>query len=987
MILGLSFAGLCLAFAAGDATAANEEAPEPFAPAVAAETMIVPEGFHVTLFAGEPDVRQPISFCIDDRGRLWVAEAYNYPFRDKEPQDRVLILEDSDGDGKCDKRTVFYDKLGYVTGIEVGFGGVWIMSPPEMLFIPDKNGDDQPDGPPQVLLDGFGNTTSAHNIANGFTWGPDGWLYAGHGRTSPSDVGPPGTPAEERIHHDGGVYRYHPTRHVFETFCDGTTNPWGVAFDDFGQAIISNCVNPHLFHAIQGGHYEPWRGRPSSQYAFERLPTIADHLHWKGHIREGGDDLLAAGGGHAHCGTMVYLGDNWPDRYRHTVFLGNVHGRRINNDTLERQGSSYTSSHCPDLMIAKDPWFKAVTIQYGPDGSVFVSDWSDTGECHDYTNTHRETGRMFKITYGQLEPQPVDIAAQTSERLVALQLHKNDWHVAHARRVLQQRAAAGDPMGDVHAALHTIFRDNGDVTRKLRALWALFVTGGADEAFLQTQLTHDSEYVRAWAIRLLSEPGQVSPETQEQLADLAAVDPSSFVRLHLASAAIRLSTCQRWPIVEQLVMRGEDADDPFLPLMVWYALEPLVVDDPPRALRVLENTRLARLRPFIARRAASGEGASERVALLAEFLAAERSAAIQQDVLQGVFEALRGRRDLQTPASWPQAYEQLSHAANADVQQLALRVGLLLNDTAAATALRQLARDQNTAANIRRWAIEDLLEQHDGELPPLLFQLLDEETYRAVALRGLARFDHPDTPAEILKRFAALTYNDKQDALATLASRTGFAVALLEAVQQEQLARSEITAAVVRQLQQLNDAALQEKIAGIWGAVGEPSKDALAAINRYKKQLQPDALAAANAARGRAVYAKTCAACHRLFGEGGDVGPEITGANRASVDYLLENILQPSALVPRDYQMTVVATTDGRVVSGLIVEETDAVVKLQTQNEVVIIPLAEIETRKLTPVSMMPEGLLQTLSDEQVRDLIAYLSSSQQVPLEGTEGE
>ncbi len=234
------------------ASAADIEVPEPFAPEEAARTMVVPEGFNVKLFAGEPDVRQPISFCIDDRGRLWVAEAYNYPFRDKEPQDRVLILEDTDGDGKSDKRTVFYDKLGYVTGIEVGFGGVWIMSPPEMLFIPDKDGDDRPDGPPEVLLDGFGNTTSAHNIANGFTWGPDGWLYAGHGRTSPSDVGPPGTPAEERIHHDGGVTRYHPTRHVFETFCDGTTNPWGVAFDDYGQAIISNCVNPHLFHAIQG---------------------------------------------------------------------------------------------------------------------------------------------------------------------------------------------------------------------------------------------------------------------------------------------------------------------------------------------------------------------------------------------------------------------------------------------------------------------------------------------------------------------------------------------------------------------------------------------------------------------------------------------------------------------------------------------------------------------------------------------------------------
>ena len=207
-------------------TGYSDEQPEVLPAEEAARTMIVPEGFRVTLFAGEPDVQQPIGFCIDDRGRLWVAEAYNYPNHGTRPGDRILIFEDTDGDGKHDKRTVFYDQLNYVTGIEVGFGGAWVMSPPNFYFIPDRDADDRPDSDPIVLLDGFGNHANSHNLANGFAWGPDGWLYGTHGRTNWSEIGKPGSSAEERVRFDGGVYRYHPERHVWEPFADGTTNPW-----------------------------------------------------------------------------------------------------------------------------------------------------------------------------------------------------------------------------------------------------------------------------------------------------------------------------------------------------------------------------------------------------------------------------------------------------------------------------------------------------------------------------------------------------------------------------------------------------------------------------------------------------------------------------------------------------------------------------------------------------------------------------------------
>lgn len=592
----------------------SEDTDAPLPPLEAAKTMAVPDGFHVTLFAGEPDVRQPIGFCIDDRGRLWVAEAYNYPNHGTTPgngelNDRILIFEDVDGDGQFDKRTVFYDQLNYVTGIEVGFGGAWVMSPPYFYFIPDRDRDDVPDAEPQVLLDGFGNHANSHNLANGFAWGPDGWLYGTHGRTNYSLLGKPGTPDDQRIHYDGGVYRYHPIRHEWEPFADGTTNPWGIDFDDFGQGFVCNCVNPHLFHVIQGAHYEPWRNRASSQYAYRRIDTIADHLHFTGgsNVRDGigTEEEDEIGGGHAHCGTMVYLGGSWPDHYRNTVFMNNIHGKRVNNDILKRQGSGYTASHGPDLMKSQDSWFMGVTIMYGPDGSAFVSDWSDTGECHSVKNTRRHTGRIFKISYGEPAAMQKDVSELTDDELVALQLHNNDWWVRHARRVLQERAAAGRDMTGVNDRLRAMLEEQVEVPRKLRALWALHVTGGLDESLLSQQLAHESEYLRAWAVRLLSEHKSLTPAVLARFVELAASDDSPFVRLHLASALQSLPAQQRWPIAEALAMHAEDADDANLPLMIWYGIEPLVHADLDRFIRLAATAKIPLVRQHIARRVAS----------------------------------------------------------------------------------------------------------------------------------------------------------------------------------------------------------------------------------------------------------------------------------------------------------------------------------------------------------------------------------------------
>ena len=531
-------------------------------PADAARAMGLPPGFSATLAAAEPDVVRPIAFAIDDRGRLWVVEGHTYPVRapDGQGRDRILILEDTDGDGRLDSRQVFIENLNLVSGIELGFGGVWVGAAPELLFIPRDGDSDRPSGPPRVLLDGWGYQDT-HETLNTFTWGPDGWLYGTHGVFTHSNVGKPGASDEERQKLNAAIWRYHPTRHVFEVFAEGTSNPWGLDFNDYGHAFTTACVIEHLYHVVQGARYKRQAGKHFNPHIYDDIKTIADHKHWVGtkgpHAGNGRSG--AAGGGHAHAGAMIYLGgDGWPAEYRDTIFMNNIHGHRANADRLERSGSGYTASHGPDFLMANDSWSQMLNFRYGPDGSVHVIDWYDKNQCHSSNaDLHQKTlGRIFKISHSSDRWSRVDLATMSSEELVDLQLHRNDWYVQHARRLLQERG----PDPKVHARLQGILRDQPDVTRKLRAMWALHVTGGLREAALVTLLDAASEYVRSWAVALLVEGKTPSDGALQRLARLAREDSSALVRLYVASALQRVPVDKRWDILTGLMARAEDAD-------------------------------------------------------------------------------------------------------------------------------------------------------------------------------------------------------------------------------------------------------------------------------------------------------------------------------------------------------------------------------------------------------------------------------------------
>jgi putative membrane-bound dehydrogenase-like protein len=575
-------------------------------PEETAKLMQLPAGFSAKVFAGEPDLFQPIAFAIDDRGRLWVVENYSYPDWKPEGKDRIVIFEDKDGDGKFDDKKVFYDKLNMGSAIEIGFGGVWVGSCPNLYFIPDKDGDDVPDAAPEVVLDGWEHQ-DMHEILNSFAWGPDGWLYGTQGIFTFSKVGKPGAPDSERTPLNACVWRLHPQTRKFEVFAHGTSNPWGVDWNDYGQCFITACVIPHLYHISLGGLYQRQSGKHYNEFAYDDIKTIAVHRHWGGvnwaeGSRKGDNSTDAAGGGHAHAGACIYLGESWPKEYRGTILMNNIHGNRMNNDSLTAVGSGWTGDRRPDFMKSQDKWYRGLAIRQGPDGSVFVSDWYDARACHQQRPHDRTNGRVYKIVYGETKQSPVDVAKLSDVELVKLQTSKNEWLVRHARRVLQERGAKPE----VHSQLVALLKDKQlDVPQRLRVLWALHATKGFTERIALDQLDSNEPWLRAWNIQLICENGIPSARALEKFGFLARRDISPVVRLYLAIACQHLSIEQRFEIVKALIGYPEDQDDPNLPMMYWYAAEPIVAANVEKGTQLLSVCKIPKLQEFFARRIAS----------------------------------------------------------------------------------------------------------------------------------------------------------------------------------------------------------------------------------------------------------------------------------------------------------------------------------------------------------------------------------------------
>lgn len=971
----------------------------------AASQMRVPDGFQVKVFASEPDVQNPIAMAWDARGRLWIAENYTYAEAPKKfdlgLRDRIVIFEDSDGDGKFDRRTQFTEEVQMITSLEIGHGGVWAMCPPQLLYIPLSSDGNHPAGTPKVVLDGFDIPgESYHNFANGLRWGPDGWLYGRCGGTAPGNIGAPGTPAEQRIPLRGGMWRFHPQRQVFEALNCGTTNPWGHDWDKHGELFFVNTVNGHLWHSIAGAHFVRGSTIDQNPHVYALIDQHADHWHFdtnQGWSKSRDGNANALGGGHAHIGALIYQGNNWPMAFRDRLFTFNMHGLRVNQEILEPRGSGYVGRHGADFLVTDDKWFRGLDMSAGPDGAVFAIDWSDTGECHERSGIHRTSGRIFKIQYGETAPiRDLNLEPKSAAQLAALHTHENEWFVRQARRVLVDRIVAGQPVDGAHKELRNLFDAHPqNPVIQLRVLWTLHAMGRLQSEFLRAQLSHQNEHVRAWAIRFLTDAAPLDttlskrPHADDlkwadsicpELMLMAKSEPSALVRLVIASAMQRLPVLSRPEIAQALCSHAEDADDHNLPLMIWYGLIPVAQVQPEALVKVAVNSAIPLTRTFIARRLAEEiERAPAAFNQLLKLSLQAPNKAVLSDVLEGTAKGLAGWSKAPKPAVWDAVVEVVSEQS-ADAKRAIRELSVLFGDGRALEEVRRLALDSTADISARKSALRSMIESRPAESREVCERLLSVKFLNLEAARGLSQLEDPSIGEALVKAYSAFHVSERPQLIAILVSRPSFVRPLLKAMESGKIPKSVISPFEVRQILGFGDPELSGRLASVWGELRESGADKKQLIASMKLELQ-EALSHADLSQGRVVFNAVCSACHALYGEGGKIGPDLTGAGRDNLDYLLENILDPSAVVSADFRMAILHTKDGRIFNGMIRDKTEKTLSVQTMVDRVTLERAMIDRTEELPVSLMPEGLLGALSAEQRRDLIGYLMKKTQVPL------
>ena len=986
---------------------------EPMDGGAAAEVFEVPDGFRVSLFAAEPVVQNPIAMTLDPRGRLWVAENYTYSDRTEHFNlaltDRVVVLDGTDGD-HASSHTVFTEDVQMLTGIEVAADGVYLMCPPNLLFLPDADHDDVPDGPAKTILDGFTVAdANYHNFANGIRFGPDGWLYGRCGGSCPGRIGKPGTPDEHRLALEGGIWRYHPRTEAVEVLTTGTCNPWGHDFDDLGEGFFINTVNGHFWHLIEGAHFtRPFTLDPN-RLTYELIDTHADHWHFDTtgawHESRAGA-ANAYGGGHAHCGLLIYNDTVWPDRYRGKAWTLNFHGRRINQETIRKHGSGFIASHDDDFAVSGDPWFRGMDLLTAPDGNVLVIDWSDTGECHEHDGVHRTSGRVFKISHDRdgRKPSGRDMRTYSDDQLLAAVVGPRGPLRRMAIPVWADRASAGELSDETLHTLSQSLEVAPEPVDLLRRLWALDIAGKVDAMRLEAMLRHPGSAVRAATLRMASQhwpiddamgagwkperrtdgdgsdpAGPTFERMMPQILTMAESDDSPRVRLQLASMMQRLPVERRPELARRLVRHAEDAGDHNTAKMIWYGLIPVLDERPESLVDVAAESRLAEVTKLISRALAEADDAAVMDRLLTR--CEPTGLSNRRAVLEGMVAGYKGLVRAEAPNGWTRFAESFGDADETSRQWLR-ELGSLFGDGRALDDLRAIAMGTVDADDATRTAaLESLILAKPADLREICRSLLKNPKLNVVAARGLAAFDDPALGRELVSRYRNFRAPERPKLVSVLVSRSSFADPLLDAIEQGKIPRQALTAFDVRAIHSLQNDAISERVDRIWGRVRQTTQQAEQEIERLKNAMDDHRLAAADRSQGRVLFNRLCSNCHRLYGEGAKVGPDLTGAGRSNLDYLVSNIIAPSAVVDKDFRMTVIATDDGRTLSGLVLDESPSAIEMQTATEKVTVPASEVLQSKQTDLSPMPEGLFANLSDDQIADLLAYLQHPTQVPL------
>lgn len=983
---------------AGRGLLSDSSMPTP--PEEALKTFRYPNDLALDLVLSEPAITQPVYLNFDHKGRLWIVQYNQYPYPkglkvlsmdqhiraqyDQVPQpppdgtkgaDKISFFEDTDGDGVFDKATDAVTGLNIATSVALGRGKIWVLDPPYLLAYPDQDNNGLPDGKPVVHLKGFG-IEDTHAVANNLRWGPDGWLYGAQGSTCTANVS---SSVSKNISFNGqAIWRYHPESRIFEIFAEGGGNTFDVEIDDKGRIFSGDNGTTRGRYYKQGAYHIRNLGKHgafTNPYAFGYLPDMALT----------GDNIRFT---HAF---IRYQEQSLPVRYHDRMIAINPLQSYVQLSRFEPNGSTFSNIDERRIVETNDHWFRPVDITPGPDGAIYMADWYDSRMSHvDPRDTwSKNTGRIYRLRNKNSKPSVLkfDVSAYSNEQLVQALSNGNRWF----RQQVLLEFGNRKNISVVPQLIRLLETQVGQTA--LEALWAINLSGGFTDAVAAIGLHHQDPFVRMWAVRLLGDANNVSAIASTELSMLASLELHPEVRSQLAATAKRLPGSAAIPIIRNLLKNHNDANDPDIPLQTWWALEPKAVSDRKEMLAMFEddavwanptviNTVLERLMQRWVM-----EGGNQNYAACASLLKLAPSPKQAKPLIKGIQEGLRGRDVTELSSDLVNALKPFQSEYGKESLALALRQG----QHEALTKALEIIADNQAEIGERLSYIRIFGEINQPASIPVLLKLMERNqssgAIKQASLEALSRYDDPEIGSRVTKAYPDILRSDpyvRNAALSLLALRSTWAAELLNAIDRKTkpgekfiahtIDKADVPEHVARHLLLLNNRTITETVNRLWPGIGPSSSaeknDRINQVSQILKSGSGDQL------KGRIIFNNRCESCHRLFDKGAAIGPDLTGYDRKNFNDLLTNVIDPNAYIREGYETYHITTTDKRSLVGTLKEKNGSTITIQPFNgEQVTLSLDQVEKMVEQKTSIMPEGLLNGLTDQQIRDMISYITA------------
>ncbi|MEC5126402.1 PVC-type heme-binding CxxCH protein [Verrucomicrobiales bacterium BCK34] len=988
---------------------ALSDGSSPTPPEEALKEFTVREGFEVELVASEPVIGQPLHISWDSKGRMWVTQYLQYQFPaglkiveydnhlraqfDKMPEppphgakgaDKITVFEDTTGDGLYDSHRDVITGLNIATSCVTGAGGIWVTNAPYLLFYPDADGDAVPDGDPEVMLSGFG-IEDTHAVANSLKWGPDGWLYGATGSTTTGSVNDPAT--GETVEWQGqAIWRFHPATKEFEIFAEGGGNTFSLEIDSAGRVFSgTNNGNTRGMYYPQGSYgRKSWgkHGPLTNPYAFGYFE----------HMKHEGDDRRFA---QAFC---IYEGGLFPDSWDHKIIAANSLHNIVWVSEIQPDGSTFKTVDEEPLMQSEDRWFRPVFCGVGPDGCVYIADWYDTRLSHvrPVDDWHKNSGRIYrvkptgtkpKVTHGDLSKVGIDELLKAHDdpnwvvrKRAVNELGERKWERADIEKIVNHYPSIDEARAKSKAGL--IERSSQDI-RPFVFSYMLFSRGNSD-AGLRWNIRIQGDLAASWNMNGADEGNRdnkaLRDEFEAAYSGLTLEEPDLAMRAQLAATAKRLPVSSAIETIQRLLKYDEDATDPHIPLLIWWAIE-AHAEEGRKEIEALaadpETWKSKIFREVVAERLARRycmDGGDANFLSAAKLLETAPDADAKKRLMTGLQLAFQGAPIPELPEALSTQMDAYESEGGGNTLVLAIQRG---DKEALKKALTVVAN--NASDPVERIELAKLFgEVNDPVVIGTLLKLItldQHSTLKKVALQSLANYDDDKIGTTILYRLGSTLpaeHDVRSTAHRVLAGRLAWAKPFLEKVDLAHVKARNVSPDVVQLLAQHKDPEINAAIKKHWpDQLAGSSEENQLEMARIQKAV---AAGGGNAEAGKVHFAARCAVCHKLFGEGMPVGPELTGYERNNLEFWIPAIVDPSLELREGFLYYVATMKDGRKIIGMLKEQSPQNVTLRDfAGQETLLDRAGMESLEASPVSLMPPSLLAGMSDEELRDLFAYL--------------